>query len=143
VTGASVAVGPLVGGVLTDASAGRRSSSSTSPVGIARSCSRSGQSRSPTPRAAPDRLARAGHLLGRPVRAHLRLIRGNTEGWGSTLIVVCFVAAVVLRDRVRADRDAQRPPMLDLRLFRKPAFVGASVAAFVLSAVDVSRCSST
>ena len=62
------------------------------------------------------------------------LIRGNEEGWGSVLIVGCFVASAlllvlfVLAERRIAD------PLLDLSLFRKPAFTGATIVGFALSA---------
>jgi hypothetical protein len=46
------------------------------------------------------------------------LIRGNDEGWGSALIVSCFTA----------------DPLLDLSLFRKPAFTGVVIVGFALSA---------
>ncbi len=59
------------------------------------------------------------------------LIRGNAEGWGSPLIVRAGRPACCWSLRVVERRRAQ--PMLDLSLFRR-AFVGASVAAFVLSA---------
>ena len=62
------------------------------------------------------------------------LIRGNPEGWGSSLIVICFAAAVVLFVAFVLVELRSRNPMLDLTLFRKPAFDGASIAAFVLSA---------
>ena len=81
VTGASVAVGPLVGGALTDGSAGRRSSSSTSRSGSARSRSR----------CAGPRVARPGSgQLDWPGPVTFSaglfllvfaLIRGNAEGW--------------------------------------------------------------
>ena len=62
------------------------------------------------------------------------LIRGNPEGWGSPLIVACLAAAVVLGVLFVLVERRSDHPMLDLSLFAKPAFDGASVAAFVLSA---------
>ena len=62
------------------------------------------------------------------------LIRGNSEGWGSTLIVGLLVASVVLFAAfVLAERRVANP-MFDLQLFRKPTFTGASIVAFCLSA---------
>ena len=63
------------------------------------------------------------------------IVRGNAEGWGSTLIVSLFVAAAVLLDLLRGDRGAGAGSRCSTcRLFRKPAFAGASIVAFGLSA---------
>jgi MFS family permease len=64
----------------------------------------------------------------------LALVRGNTEGWGSTKIVALLVASAVLLVLFLVVEARQERPMLDLTLFRKPAFVGVSIVALVLSA---------
>jgi predicted MFS family arabinose efflux permease len=65
----------------------------------------------------------------------LALVRGNAEGWGSTLIVALLIGAgVLLALFVAIERRAGEEAMFDLSLFRKPAFGGASIAAFGLSA---------
>jgi hypothetical protein len=62
------------------------------------------------------------------------LIRGNEEGWGSALIISCFaVSALLLVLFVVVERRAA-DPLLDLSLFRKPAFTGVTIAGFALSA---------
>jgi EmrB/QacA subfamily drug resistance transporter len=62
------------------------------------------------------------------------LIRGNDEGWGSGMIVGLLVASAVLMAAFIVAERMQEYPMLDLTLFRKPAFVGVSASAFALSA---------
>jgi EmrB/QacA subfamily drug resistance transporter len=62
------------------------------------------------------------------------LIRGNAEGWGSPGIVLSLGAAVALILAFVAIEARSRHPMLDLKLFRKPAFNGVSAVAFGLSA---------
>jgi EmrB/QacA subfamily drug resistance transporter len=62
------------------------------------------------------------------------LIRGNPEGWGSAAIVACLVGASVFFAAFLAIERRTRYPMLDLALFRKPAFNGVSAVAFALSA---------
>jgi EmrB/QacA subfamily drug resistance transporter len=62
------------------------------------------------------------------------LIRGNPEGWGSTEIVASLSAAVILLGAFLAIEARSDHPMLDLTLFRKPAFNGVSAVAFGLSA---------
>jgi hypothetical protein len=61
------------------------------------------------------------------------LIQGNTLGWGSTEIVALLSAAVVLLVAFVTVEHLQTRPMLDLSLFRRPAFSGASIVAFALS----------
>ncbi len=62
------------------------------------------------------------------------LIRGNAEGWGSTVIVACLVAAVVLLAAFVAIELRRENSMLDMSLFRTPSFTGVSIVAFALSA---------
>ncbi len=61
------------------------------------------------------------------------LIRGNPEGWGSSLIVGSLGGAVALMLAFIAIEARSDHPMLDLALFRKPAFNGVSAVAFGLS----------
>jgi predicted MFS family arabinose efflux permease len=60
------------------------------------------------------------------------LLRGNNEGWGSTVIVASLVGAVVLLGLFVAIERRQSRPMLDLGLFRSPAFAGVSIGTFAL-----------
>ncbi len=56
------------------------------------------------------------------------LIEANTFGWGSTRILASFaLAAVMLVVFVQLERR-QRAPMLDLSLFRNTTYTGANVA---------------
>jgi predicted MFS family arabinose efflux permease len=64
----------------------------------------------------------------------LGLIRGNDEGWGSALIVGLLVASALLLAAFVAAELRNDAPMLDLHLFRIPAFTGAQITAFVLHA---------
>ena len=64
----------------------------------------------------------------------LALLRGNEDGWTSTLIVAelagaiaALIAFVIVELRVRE-------PMLPMRLFRDATFTGAQIAAFAISA---------
>ena len=63
------------------------------------------------------------------------LVRGNAEGWGSSLIIGFVAGGVVLLTAfVVVELRAGDQAMFDLSLFRKPAFGGASIAAFGLGA---------
>jgi predicted MFS family arabinose efflux permease len=62
------------------------------------------------------------------------LTQGNQKGWGSTEIVACLVSSAVLLVAFVVAEARQQRPMLDLTLFHRPAFAGASIVAFAVSA---------
>jgi hypothetical protein len=63
----------------------------------------------------------------------LALLRGNEEGWGSTLIVSLLAAAAALFVAFVAIERRVKEPMLPLGLFKRPAFTGVQIAAFAIS----------
>ena len=111
-TGASVAVGPLVGGVLTDGIGWESIFFVNVPIGhrrdrahAARRCT------SRATRAAAARLGRARDLLARRCScSSSRSIRGNAEGWGSPLIVALLIGAAVLLVAFVLVERARRAP---------------------------------
>jgi EmrB/QacA subfamily drug resistance transporter len=134
-TGAAVAIGPLVGGALTEGLGWEYIFFVNVPIGIgavALTLSKVDESRSP----AGGSVDWAGLVTFSAGLFCLvfALIRGNAEGWASGMIVGLLVAAVVLLAAFTLVELRRRDPMLDLSLFRKPAFDGASIAAFSLSA---------
>jgi EmrB/QacA subfamily drug resistance transporter len=62
------------------------------------------------------------------------VIGGNTYGWTSTRELVVFIVGVALLVAFVGIELRREHPMFDLRLFRVPTFNGASLAAFTLSA---------
>ncbi|HET8671992.1 MAG TPA: MFS transporter [Thermoleophilaceae bacterium] len=64
----------------------------------------------------------------------LALIRGNDDGWGSPQILAELAAAGALLIAFLVVEVRQARPMFDLTLFRKPTFAGASLVAFSVSA---------
>lgn len=62
------------------------------------------------------------------------LIRGNPEGWGSATIVASLLGSAALLLAFLVIEARSNHPMLDLGLFRKRAFNGVSAVAFGLSA---------
>ena len=62
------------------------------------------------------------------------LIRGNPEGWSSGVIVGSLTGSAALFVAFVAIETHSSHPMFDLTLFRKPAFNGVSAVAFGLSA---------
>lgn len=63
----------------------------------------------------------------------LALVRGNYDGWTSDKILALFAGSAVLMAVFLVAEWRQKDPMLDLTLFKCPAMVGVSVAAFTLS----------
>jgi EmrB/QacA subfamily drug resistance transporter len=63
----------------------------------------------------------------------LALVRGNDEGWGSTPIVALLAGAAGLFVAFVAVERRVSEPMLPLGLFRTRAFTGVQLAAFAVS----------
>ncbi len=135
VTGAAVSIGPLIGGALTDALSWRWIFLVNVPIGVLAlvlTLTRVEESRDPQ----GARLDIPGFItftgaLGTGVFA---LIESSRKGWGSTLVVGCLIASVVLLAVFVLVEWRQKEPMFDLGLLRRPAFDGASLVAFALSA---------
>lgn len=62
------------------------------------------------------------------------LIRGPVEGWGSATVLPCLLAGTALGAGFIVVEQRRAQPMLDLRLFRAPALVGAVLAMFAYAA---------
>ena len=134
-TGAAVAIGPLVGGLVVEHIGWEAIFLINVPIGIAAvwvTLRRVTESRDPGARgvdwAGLVTFSAALFLLV------FALVRGNAEGWGSALIEGFLIGAGVLLVLFVLVERSQERPMLDLSLFRRPPFVGVSLAAFALSA---------
>src|SRR3954451_18577796 len=133
--GASVAVGPLIGGAITDGLGWEWIFFVNVPIGIAAivfTRSKVEQSKNPYARGVdwPGVVVWSAGLF----LLVLGLIRGNDQGWTSAKTLTELGAAVVLIALFVVIEARRREPMLDLSLFRKPAFTGVSIVAFTLSA---------
>jgi EmrB/QacA subfamily drug resistance transporter len=62
------------------------------------------------------------------------LIQGNEKGWSSGEIVSLLIASVLLMAAFLVIEWRSKSPMFDISLFRKPTFTGANLVAFTLSA---------
>ncbi|MCW3041485.1 MAG: transporter [Solirubrobacterales bacterium] len=133
-TGGAVAVGPLVGGVLTEHVSWESIFFINVPIGILAVLAAGRvleESKGPAARVdLPGFLTFSGGLFF----LIFALVRGNAEGWSSGIIVGFLIAAAVLLPLFVLLESRRSDPMLDLSLFRKPAFTGAAISAFVLSA---------
>src|SRR4051812_15498454 len=131
--GGAVAVGPLIGGVLVDGIGWEAIFYVNVPIGayaIFLTLRRVEESRDPQAGGADwigtVTFSAALFLLV------FGLIRGNAENWNAGVVACLVGAGLLLAAFVLVERRV-RYPMLDLTLFRKPSFGGASIAAFVLS----------
>ena len=133
--GGAVAVGPLIGGALTQGLGWEWIFFVNVPIGIgAIALTNLKLANLKAPDAQPiDWPGLATFSLGL-FALIFGLIRGNPEGWSSPQIVASLVAAAILLVAFVIVEDRQDHAMLDLSLFRKPAFAGVSIVAAALSA---------
>jgi EmrB/QacA subfamily drug resistance transporter len=133
--GAAVAIGPLAGGVLTSWLSWRWIFLVNIPIGVvavALSLKQLRESSDPE----HSELDPIGlvTLTSGLFCLILALIEGNTHGWSSGLILGLFAAAAVLLTSFVASQALESTTMIDLALFKRPAFVGAQITAFAISA---------
>ena len=130
VFGVSMALGPVLGGVLVGAVGWRGIFWVNIPVGIAAIVltamvvpeSRAARPRRPDP---------VGQVLVIVMLASLTyaIIEGPRAGWGSTTILGLFALAGITAAALAAYESRRREPLLDLRFFRSAPFFGATLIA--------------
>jgi EmrB/QacA subfamily drug resistance transporter len=130
VVGLSMALGPVVGGVLVDSIGWRSIFWINVPVGVAAVILAAlyvPESRSERPR----RLDPVGQVLVMILFGGLTygIIEGPAAGWGSARIVGCFVLAVAALLGILFYERRRVQPLLDLRFFRSVPFSGATLIA--------------
>ncbi|MGA8416111.1 MAG: MFS transporter [Candidatus Dormiibacterota bacterium] len=135
VTGAAVAVGPVLGGVITSGLSWRWIFFVNVPVGAVAllvTLFRVPESRSP--HAAPLDIAGFVSFSTALIALVYGLIRSNDAGWGSAEVIgsLCAGGALLALFVVMESRSSQ--PMFDLSLLKVPTFVGGLLAAFAISA---------
>jgi EmrB/QacA subfamily drug resistance transporter len=133
--GGAVAVGPLVGGVLTEHLGWEWIFFVNIPIGVVAIALTERRlvnvaAQDAVPIDIPGLVTFSASLF----LLIFGLIRGNPEGWGSALIFASLIGSAVLMAIFVAIESRSAHPMLDLALFRKPAFNGVSAVAFGLSA---------
>jgi EmrB/QacA subfamily drug resistance transporter len=132
--GIAVAIGPLVGGLLTDGLGWEWVFLINVPIGIAAIAVtywKLAESRDPN----ATRIDWGGLLTFSSALflLVLGLVRGNDAGWGSPVILSLLVGAGVLMAAFVVIEQRVREPMLPLSLFRRRAFTGVQLAAFAVS----------
>jgi EmrB/QacA subfamily drug resistance transporter len=135
VTGLAVAIGPLLGGLLTSGISWRWIFFVNAPIGVVAivlTLMRVSESREPRA-SRPDW---PGFVLFTLALASLiyALIESSQKSFTDSLVLSCFAAAAVLLTAFVLVEMRTRHAMFELALFRKPTFSGGAVAAFTLSA---------
>jgi EmrB/QacA subfamily drug resistance transporter len=133
--GLAVAAGPLLGGIITDSLGWRWVFFVNVPVGafaLTIAVRKLRESRDPGARRTD--FAGLVSFSGGLFLIVLALLRGNAAGWTSAQIVGSLLAGIALLVAFVVIEKRQERPMLDVSLFRRPAFVGVQLATFCLGA---------
>src|SRR3954469_1828947 len=134
-TGAAVAIGPLAGGLLTEYLGWEWIFFINVPIGIAAIfVTLTKVSESSDPSHGGVDWAGLFTFSGALFLLIFGLIRGNPEGWTSPLILGCLIGSAILLVAFVLIEQHGRAPMFELALFKRPAFTGACIAAFGISA---------
>jgi len=135
VTGVAIAVGPVLGGVLTSGLSWRWIFFVNLPIGVLAllvTLREVSESRAPVA-SRPDWLGFVTFTLGLTALVY-GLIRSHPDGWGSTTVAGSLIAAAALLILFLVIEVRSRAPMLDLHLLRVPTFNGGLIAAWAISA---------
>jgi EmrB/QacA subfamily drug resistance transporter len=135
VSALALAIGPVVGGALTEYVSWRAIFFLNLPVAVgavAVTLFAARESRDETTRHAIDWLG-IGALSAGLTALVLALVEGNSWGWGSAEIVALLVTAAVGLAAFGLLEPRVREPMVDLSLFRSRTFLGANLVAFIVT----------
>jgi EmrB/QacA subfamily drug resistance transporter len=138
VVGVSLALGPVLGGVLVSSVGWRSIFWINIPIGmLAIILARRYIPESKAPRA--RRLDPLGQTLVIVFLASLTyaIIEAPSRGWGSPLILVCFALALTSLLALVRYELAREEPLIELRFFRSIPFAAATVTAIAASATFV------
>ncbi len=132
-TGVSIALGPIIGGILVQAIGWQAIFYVNVPIGIvALIVLERKVVNLPGPETAID-WGGTVTFTGGMFLVIFATIRGNVDGWTSPTILGCYAAAIALFAVFVPLELRRKFPMFDLRLFKNPTFVGSSVSAFTIA----------
>jgi EmrB/QacA subfamily drug resistance transporter len=132
--GASFALGPFIGGSLTDLFGWRAIFLVNVPIGAAViwiTYRWVAEGRDPRPRRVdlPGQIT----LISGLFLLVLALLRGNADGWGSAGIVAALAGAAAFLVAFVVVEERSRQPMLPLRLLGERRFAGPQIAVFAIA----------
>ncbi len=131
VAGVATALGPALGGLLTTELSWRWIFFVNLPVGVvAIVITLIGVQEFRPPQARRLDVVGSGVFTLGLVGLVYGLIESGRASWTATQVIVALAVAVVALAAFPFVERARREPMFDLSLFRKPTFVGGSIAAF-------------
>ena len=135
VVGVAITLGPVAGGVITEALGWEWAFYINVPIGlvligmalyvVSESCD---------PNAGRVDLAGFLTFSASVFALTLALISGNARGWSSPPILGALIAAAFLFAGFLLVEARHARPMIDLRLFTRPTFLGANIAALAFAA---------
>ena len=134
VSGAGLAIGPLVGGIVLRVASWPWIFYINVPVGIVGVLAtfalvpESRDTSTGQRLDLPGLITSALGLFG----VSFALIEANNYGWTSPLILACFIGSALAFAAFVVVEMRQRRPMLDLSLFRNPTFAGANASGALL-----------
>jgi EmrB/QacA subfamily drug resistance transporter len=135
VSALALAIGPVVGGFLTESVSWRAIFFINPPIAViavAVTLFAAHESRDETVDKTVDYLGIAALTVGLTSLV-LALVQGNSWGWGSPRIVTLFaVAAVTLTGFVLIERRV-KAPMIDFAFFRSKTSAGVNLVGFIIS----------
>jgi EmrB/QacA subfamily drug resistance transporter len=134
VTGVAVALGPILGGVITSEISWRGIFLVNIPIGIvaiALTLWKVDESRTMNA-LRPDWLGFVVLTAGL-INLVYGLIQASVTSWGDTRVVGCLIAAAVLLSAFLVIEAKTANPLFDLALFRVPTFSGGLIAAFTMN----------
>jgi len=135
VSALALAIGPVVGGALTEYVSWRAIFFLNLPVAVgavAVTLFAAHESRDESSRHSIDWPGIAAISIGLTALV-LALIEGNSWGWGSLEVVSLIVTAAVGLIAFGVIERRVREPMVDFTLFRSASFLGANMVAFIVS----------
>jgi EmrB/QacA subfamily drug resistance transporter len=135
VSALALAIGPVVGGALTEYVSWRAIFFLNLPVAVGAvivTLFAAQESRDETSRHSIDWPGIAAISTGLTALV-LALIEGNSWGWGSIEIVALLITAAVGLAGFALVEQRVREPMVDFTLFRSASFLGANMVGFIVS----------
>ncbi|HET9103573.1 MAG TPA: MFS transporter [Solirubrobacteraceae bacterium] len=135
VSALALAIGPVVGGFLTQAVSWRAIFFINPPIAlitVAVTLFAARETRDETVSRKVDFPGIAAITVGLTTLV-LTLVEGNRWGWGSARVVVLLAAAVAAIGAFFVIERRVASPMVDLRFFRSRSFLGANVVGFIVS----------